>query len=254
MVQLLEKPDKPILEPIGQSLFGQYLGVESEYEVFVDDLKSFEEKDKRRRIILIELDQIFNKGGKNNNYCIFKKDDSLKFGIEICTRPASLDIHKLVWSHFFAKIPKYLEVRQNCGLHIHLSKNNMTNLQIGKIIRFVNRKENREFIYNLAGRGSCKHSNFNHEQDISSALPKNFRNGRHYDPVNILNKNTVELRIFANTLDRNIFQKNLDFCAALVQFTVASSRSILEATDCEIFKEFVVENQSYYPSLYNFLK
>ncbi len=155
--------DKPTFEPIGESPFIGFMGVEIELEV---DKPSYKYRDE----VIFECDKILNQN--DLNFCIFKIDGSLEYGFEICTRPATFEYQREKWKEFFKQLPKEITCSDRCGIHVHLSKNNMSVLQIGKILQFVHRQPNRQFIELIAGRGSKLHSNFALHKEITHSLKK----------------------------------------------------------------------------------
>ena len=92
------------------------------------------------------------------DYCVLKEDGSLSDdGIEIVTRPDSVAVHGRKWAEFFANRPE----RQlaswttgRCGMHVHVSKSALSQLQLGKILVFVNEPTNQELVSRIAGRTS----------------------------------------------------------------------------------------------------
>lgn len=235
---------KPCFEPVGESLFGEYLGVELELEV---GGKNFKFRDE----IAYEINTILNSDDKK--YCLLKKDGSLDCGFEICTRPCSLEHHRAVWTNFFNNLPPGLIASPKCGIHIHTSKDAMSRLQIGKILNFIHGPKNRKFVQLVAQRGSLKHCDFNMHKTMKHALPQYLGHFHHYSPVNLLNPNTVEFRMFASTTDLAEFLKNLEFCHALVKFTFPGVASIKAAANVNEFILFVKKHRLFYPNLVNFL-
>src|SRR6266404_5801356 len=79
--------DKPNLIPLGKKSFYDYfLGVELEVEV---------------KNPVFREDTAQSVCGLLKDFIIVKADASLKYGFEICTRPADLQEHKTNWKTFF---------------------------------------------------------------------------------------------------------------------------------------------------------
>lgn len=83
-----------------------------------------------------------------------KQDGSIRNGFEIVTHPASL-------SRFKEEFGKYLDIRHtnlrafstdNCGLHIHVSRDPLVGLIIPRVMAFCNNKGNFCYIKKLAQR------------------------------------------------------------------------------------------------------
>ncbi len=75
----------------------------------------------------------------------------------------------------------------------------------------------------------------------------------HYSAVNLSNSSTIEIRIFASTLDQATFLKNLEFCQALVKYSFPSVHSMAVSKDYKNFVTFVRKHYKSYPNLVKFL-
>src|SRR4051812_17519678 len=130
---------KPRLDPLEEkkTFSSLYLGVELELEI-----KS------SLQIPLDKTEELLK------DFVIMKNDGSLPQGasFEICSRPATLEIHKKTWQTFFQdeEIQKNLMPTKACGMHVHINRDQLSDLQIGKIVFFVQSKENRKFIRLIA--------------------------------------------------------------------------------------------------------
>jgi hypothetical protein len=208
------------------------------------------------------------------NYTISKHDGSIGTGgLEIVTIPATLAYHKeFLDTHFFGMpnaFNKRLMVTNACGIHVHISKNALTALDLGKFMAFINSSKNAAFINDYAGRGEnrfcarTKTSGVNSKGiDISakivtkacsmyidalgqkkiSGLSTKRIEGRelHYDAVNIQNAHTIELRIFKSSSDRNRILRILEFCESLVKFVRCHSTQQMTVYD---YVEFILANE-----------
>lgn len=184
------------------------------------------------------------------NYCTLKRDGSLgENGVEIVTRPDGFAVHKRMWAAFFKDSPGKALSSWNtnrCGMHVHVSRSALSELQIGKMLCFLNEPAAVNFISKIAGRQPChwckvhkkKITDVNHEDDRYTAL-------------NVTGSRTVEFRIFKGTLAEAGFMKNLEFVQALVEFTAPACRSIAEATSYRAFCDWLPRKQ--YPHLFAFL-
>ncbi len=185
-----------------------------------------------------------------DNYCTLKHDGSLgEAGVEIVTRPDSVAVHKRMWSAFFADSPgKALTSWSNgrCGMHIHVSRAALSDLQVGKMLCFLNEPDAVPFISKIAGRAPCDWCKV-HKKKISDLHHECDR----YTALNVTGSRTVEVRIFKGTLAERGFMKNLEFVQALVEFTSPASRSIAEATSHRAFCAWLPRKS--YPHLFQFL-
>ena len=190
-------------------------------------------------------------------FAIIKSDGSLNNGFEMVTRPASLEVHRERWTKFMEKRPKGIRSWETttCGMHVHLTRRAhdgsaiMTDLTVAKIVMFVNSPRNKAFIVDIAGRDADRWAKM---QDKES-LPKALRAIERYEAVNLLNKRTIEFRIFRGTLSYAGFMKNLEFTAAVKDFCAQAGRSLTECQSLTSFKEFVNDNKKGYPFLYRFI-
>lgn len=190
-------------------------------------------------------------------FAIIKSDGSLNDGFEMVTRPASLEVHRERWVKFMEGRPKGIRSWETttCGMHVHLTRRGrdsepiMTDLTVAKIVMFVNSPRNKAFIVDIAGRDADRWAKM---QDKES-LPKALRAIERYEAVNLLNKRTIEFRIFRGTLSYAGFMKNLEFTAAVKDFCGQAGRSLTECQSLASFKEFVNDNKKGYPFLYRFI-
>lgn len=150
---------------------------------------------------------------------IVKWDGSLSLGIEIVSRPMTLDIQrKTDWQAKLAVIGENFHAAETCGLHIHVSRSSITDSALNRILTFVYATENSEFIRAIAGRGENRYTSFD-----SSGIGRN-----RYQAVNILNPATIEFRMFAGTSDFTRLFASLEFVDALVKFASARSRRLAD--------------------------
>ncbi len=188
-----------------------------------------------------------------DKYVVCKSDGSLNSrGFEIVTRPDGLAQHKRRWEGFFAATPGGCMTSWSggrCGMHVHVNRGALSELQLGKMLVFINEPTNQRLVSAVAGRYRsqwCRYS----PKTLTS--PKDGCDGRRV-AVNCENANTVELRIFRGTIVRRAFMKNLEFVAAVVAFCGADRRSFCESKSGTGFCRYVRENRKLYPNLFGFL-
>lgn len=185
-------------------------------------------------------------------HAIFKRDGSLDGGVEICTAPATLDVHKEAFSKFFDGFgtnKSKLKAKDNCGMHIHIDKAKLSSLHIANLCFLLNKKENEEVITAIAGRSAnryCRTHEYSYQDFVG-----NKRHGDRYKRVNLEPSATVELRMFASTTNFNDFCKRLEFTQAVVDFTRPgeTNLSCKQTADWQLFKAYVAENKHNYPVL-----
>jgi hypothetical protein len=249
MITIYDSLTKPASEPIFEkkTFNRSWIGVELEFET----------KDKNAQEYVQKLAELFD-----NDFVIFKHDNSLNpvGGFEICSCPASLEIHKEKWKQFFKEGIDGLQLfdnklGQNCGMHVHMNREPLSELQVGKVVAFIHNEKNRKFIELVAGRTSKKEvCDFEYPREIKHAKHEYSRELNREMGVNLHNLKTIEFRIFKSTLDYNIFIKNLEFCQALIEFTSPSHTNIKESIDYKEFLEFLEKRKNDYSYLVQFLK
>lgn len=201
-------------------------------------------------------------GGK----AIVKRDGSLAghgdAGFEIVTAPLTLAVQREAWTPFFDWAPTSglkAQKTTTCGMHVHVSRREMSWLQIGKIVQFVHEPENRDFIEFMSGRPPGHYQDFLRDKRLyvpvetavswvkiapestqvgpaklyraANVKPRVLYSPRRdarsrYTAVNLQNGHTIEFRMFKATLNQATFWARLEFCAALVKFTRTGVSSV----------------------------
>lgn len=149
---------------------------------------------------------------------IIKSDGSLsECGLEMVTRAMSFETAYKFLARFCTDRPTGLNSWNNtgarCGMHIHVSKNAVPKLALGKVLLYMNNGLHRAFIENLAGRSSSRWARFRPKKwlDARSISDK-------YEAVNTAKRGTFEFRIFRGSLLQERLQRNLEFTDAIVTF------------------------------------
>lgn len=191
-----------------------------------------------------EAEKIVNLLG---DFVYLKQDSSLgDRGIEIVSHPATLEAHRKLWEDFHDDTPELVSWGNSaCGLHVHASREGLTDLQISKIVCFVNSELNKAYIVDLAGR----------ESSYAKLKPKKIGNGCNSqtdrrEAVNLQNSETIEFRLFKGNLKRAGVLKCLEFCQAIIEYTQPASRSIADSLDYAKFIAWVTENSKRFPELH----
>ena len=183
-------------------------------------------------------------------HAIFKRDGSINNGFEIVTTPATLDEHLKEFSLFFGKINLF-EAHQSCGMHVHISRKPLSKLTEGKLVEFMNREDNRNFIETIAGREANSYC----RQDTDRTISYPFLNtdGARYNTLNINNRHTLEFRIFSSPKSFEDLKYKLEFVVALTTFCSpcnSTAKTLKDSTCHNSFLDFVKINKKDYPSLY----
>jgi hypothetical protein len=183
-------------------------------------------------------------------FALLKSDGSLTHGFEIVTAPGTLNAHKKYWDKFF-KSDGIKEVKSwntdTTGMHIHISRTALTQLQIGKILVFINDNKNEEFVNHIAGRNSDQWAKKSPKK-IADCVTSSAK----YEAVNTSHRHTIELRIFKGNLARHGFFRVLEFVDALVHFAKLTSLTKLQYTDFLTYMERP-SIRSQYPNFYGWL-
>ena len=189
-----------------------------------------------------------------------KSDGSLSNGFEIVCPPATFGYHQesTAWPALFEKLDGNIDLthtRRNAGLHIHVSRDSISPLVLGKFVNFINKTRNATFINKIAGRQATEYSRRAEGIKISDAakgLTNSFASGNRYTAVNTNNFNTVEVRIFTAPLKVELLWANLEFVKALLDFE--NQTSLAESEDARAFVEFVRKSgRASYPNLLDFM-
>lgn len=171
-----------------------------------------------------ELCDIMDDGDESYIYC--KSDCSINEGFENVTHPCTLKYHmSMPWDEWTERAKK-LGYREgyNCGLHVHVNRDSLGNTHDEKeqtignlicliekfwdnVVTFSRRDEDR--IDEWAARyGAEAYPKKKGKETAEYATDINER----YHAINLRNSNTIEFRIFANTLNPNTLFAALQFC------------------------------------------
>lgn len=185
----------------------------------------------------------------DKDYVTFKRDGSLGHtGFEIVTRPDSMEVHKRKFKALLDDRPgKQLTSWSNgrCGMHVHITKSALSQLQLGKMLCFLNEPANINMISKIAGRKPGRWC-----QAYKKKITDIHRPDERYVALNITER-TAEARIFRGTLSQAGFFKNLEFVQALVEFCSPANRGIREAVSAKEFCKWLPRKS--YPTLHKFL-
>lgn len=205
--------------------------------------------------IELELEGLSPKEFQNLNilkqHAIFKRDGSLNNGVEICSAPATIDIHKQEFEPFFQSLidkKSKLEAKPNCGVHIHIDRAKLSTLHIATLYQLVNKPENRPQLTALSGRQPNTYCQA-HETGYNHFTQK--EEDQKYRMLNLKPTDTIELRIFASTTKYPVFCRYLELAQALVDYTKPGFLGIpiSKLPLWEHFKSYVVKHPKSYPTL-----
>ena len=214
----------------------RYFGVELETEV-----ESGAPEDIKKH--LISIDELMG------DSVIMKSDGSLRNGIEIVTKPATLSKQYVLWDKFLSSKHHGLVSWKSprCGMHVHVGKDSLKDETTAKAVCFVNSESNRKFIYVIAGRKDSNYAKYK-EKTLDEALKSNDR----HENINVTNPHTVEFRLFKGTLRKQSVFKNIEFCDAIMEFC-AQDIELSTAMNRASFIKFVKDHEDRWPHLMAFI-
>ncbi len=173
-------------------------------------------------------------------------------GFEIVSAPASLDIHRERWYKIQDAVG-YKQLRawdtDTCGLHVHVSREALTSLQIARVIAFVNHPYNQPLIQKVAGRKSSEYYKYKEVPygQVLQSIPRSDETRRW--AINLTNPATVEFRIFRGTINPRHIIRDIEFCDAICDFCQPALYSIKDMCDYHHFVAFVDRNRKHWPLL-----
>lgn len=200
------------------------------------------------------------------NHAILKSDASLKennivTGYEIVTIPATLRYHrKFLWNDFFNKkygdhvAAKYVRSWDTkvCGIHVHLTKACLTQMQLSKLLVFYHESNNSNFLSRIAGRKVGPDAYYCRAVSKKLDLYTVSSCQAHHEAVTVSDRNngkTAEVRIFRGNATYHGIIRCIEFVDATVKWCgICSVQDVLD------YKKFLYwfntpEIKSQYPEL-----
>jgi hypothetical protein len=175
-------------------------------------------------------------------YC--KEDGSLTYGFEVVSHPCSFawwQEHSLYWCNSLVAAGYKSFKTTTCGMHVHVSKAFLTESERAKLLMFA--KTNRDFIRFISRRKpECLDRWAKVDQSSTARIirkVKNLASDERYEAINLLNRATIEFRIFRGTLKPAAIKRNIAFVAALCWFIKCCS-------NCELthfhFRQWIAQH------------
>ena len=217
-----------------------YLGIEMEFQV-----------DKRKAGRLYVGNTMFG-------HALMKDDGSITNGFELVSRPAGYTTHLARYDSFLTDLPEYIHPHKSCGMHVHISRRAFTYLGAGKLVEFMNREDNKDFVKLIAGRGTTSYQNRDDDYDKYTPYRQAVKDryvGR-YNFVNLNNKKTIELRIFATPANKLEFNIRMQFVKAMIEYCKPAIHSV-SLEQQTYFKSFVTwldNTKKDFKELHNYIK
>lgn len=216
---------------------GVYIGYELELEVASNAYPNNEAK---------RLDKLLNEQGKEK-YCGFERDGSISRGFELVSSWTTLEMHREKVMSAFARPAPNLRSHNTttCGLHVHISKGDMSLMHAARLQAFMHNRANESLITAVArryssGSGYAKQANKSIKEVTRNALvyagaqrhlSRKARaksrtmdalcqlNPDRYELVNFQNRATVEFRAFRGTTVGTTIMACIEFAWAVYWFS-----------------------------------
>ena len=191
----------------------------------------------------------FDQGGRVNG-CI-------SAGFEMVSAPADINAHRSCWPVLASlDVFKYLRAwnTNTCGMHVHVSREALSNLQIGRIIAFINHPINVNFMRKISGRSGGQYCR-RESKKLSDALrpEKGDKDNRRRVAVNVQNNATIEFRMFRGTIKPYHIIRNIEFVDAICDYCSPSGRSLRYMFSPEAFAKFCLLQKKRWPILVNWI-
>jgi hypothetical protein len=202
-----------------------------------------------RDIAAEAIHAVYGEGGTGQ--VVIADDCSLAEGFETITGPMGLTYHQALWPElapFMARQGCRAWKRPHCGMHVHVSRNFFSQLEIGKLMVFMNSPKTRDMITRLAGRGSMEYSTYVQKKltDVKSDY------ARRHESLNVTNDATLEFRVFQGTLSPGHILANIEFVHALCMYVKNASLRVIE--DWPLFWRYVTRYRTSYQHLVEFME
>lgn len=153
---------------------------------------------------------------------VLKWEGTVNCGFEVNSAPATLQYHReACWGTFFESAKKYLVGKNNCGMHIHISRETLDEMTQAKMICFVHNKYNKDFMSAIAGRlvspyaSWCKTKTIKDKDGVVDIVTYS------RDALGVsshTNGATLECRIFASIPTKQGVLQGIEFIHALIEY------------------------------------
>lgn len=169
---------------------------------------------------------------EEENYIYIKRDGSLDEGLELVSHPATLQYHenKMRWYELMETALKLGYTSHDagtCGLHIHVSRSffgaddEEQEQGIQKVLYFTEKFWNKMLIFSRRTQEQLEHWANSYglkNGETPEELYEKAKNERaRYRAINLLNRNTIEFRLYRGTLKYNTFIATLQMTALICQ-------------------------------------
>lgn len=208
----------------------RFMGVELEVEVARGE----------SRDIVESINNAVN-DGEVGKRVFFEEDGSLSNGFEMITQPMGLDTHAAWWRWLEDKsLVRGLRSHDTstCGLHVHVNKSALNNMQINKMSVFINHPDNAALIRKISRRYAVSYARILEKKLGRAHRVEGDGYDSRYEAFNITNRKTVEFRIFKGTIKYESLMAALEFVNAVISFTAPASPAGFNLTAAN-FMQFI---------------
>lgn len=244
-----------------------------EYHSSKDELGRIPSKydDRKPRVLLgleleMEIDDSYSRDEKAGEllknigdyqgytYALCENDGSLDYGFEMVSAYTGLDVHAEQLAYFENKKLRgaISHDSDNCGLHVHICKADMSTLHGAKMVLFINDQANHRLIKAIARRDASDYAKFKNKAEdkewIRDALTCDSKrsqlrnlNSDRYEALNFKNDKTVEFRLFKGSLVYSTIMACLEFTYATWFFCRDTSTKNLNT---DHFLKFICANEN----------
>jgi hypothetical protein len=191
---------------------------------------------------------------EGQTYALCEEDGSLDHGFEMVTGYTGLDVHAQQLEFFKRGLRGAISHdSDNCGLHVHICKSNMSTLHGAKMILFINDQANHKLIKAIARRDSSEYAKIKNKAESKEWLKNAVKysaikdrqlcqlNSDRYEALNFKNIKTIEFRLFKGSLVYETIMSCLEFTYATWFFTKDASTKSLTIDG---FLKFICANEN----------
>lgn len=174
-------------------------------------------------------------------YGFLKSDGSIDYGFEIVTQPMAFDwsVENFPWDMFGKLEQVGIHAERTCGIHVHVNRKAFTNPNhvyrwLGLIYR------NEAAMQRIARRGSVTYCRWDTSvRDGMAVYAKGeSHSAERYSTVNVQNRDTFEVRMFAGSVNPREIQAATGLVDASVEYTRGLTAHDIAANDGWSFAAF----------------
>lgn len=196
-----------------------------------------------------------------------KHDGSISDGFEIVTHPHTLsaienDFNWSVLDRLSSRGFRSWDAQDSsCGIHVHISRtafgqdsqrrrvsNHKSDAHLLRFMKLI--YDNQRQVERLAGRSSQRWADFGDKGRLVNKVKNGQQSNGRYSAVNTENWNTIEVRVFKGSLNKQRVLSALEFVTAVTEYTRdLKVTGTNRALDWSRFVSYVVAHDREYPNL-----